>query len=344
MDGWVAPGTEHGVVAPVRPDPTGRRPPTRRQAAGPGWRRSSQGLYVPADVPLTPAQRVVEAGVLVPRAGAVTGWGALTWRTGGWFTGTRPDGSLVEVDLAVPAHRIRSRPGFHVTGDRFFPYEATNVDGIWVALAVVAAFFEMRYAASVRQAAAVLAMAAYDDLVSVAEMEEHALAHPAYTGVPQCRDALPLVSENCWSPQEQRMLSVWELDAALPRPLVNQPLFDLRGHHIGTPDLVDVRAGVLGQYDGGLHLVGDAPERDATRDSVYARHGLETVTARAGDLGGGFVAALRSAYARAARRPQADRTWTADLPSWWVPTFTVEQRRALCAEDRERWLRYRAVA
>ncbi|WP_148615277.1 hypothetical protein [Nocardioides rubriscoriae] len=338
----IPPGTAHRVVAPVRTDPDGVGGPTRRQASGPEWRRSSHGLYVPSDVELTPAQRVLEAGYLVPRCGAVTGWGSLHWQGATWFTGTRADGTLVDVDIAVPAHRIRTQAGFHMTGDRFDPAEAVSLDGIWVAWPVPAAFFAMRYAPSVTEAALVLAMAAFDDLVSVEEMTAHALDHPAYTGVPRCRDALPRAVENCWSPQEFRMLTWWE-DAGFPSPLANRPVFDLAGRHIGTPDLIDPVAGVIGQYDGGVHLVGDAPRADAVRDAAFEHHGLEQVTARAGDLGGRFVSDLRSAYARAAARPQSDRTWTTELPGWWVPTFTVEQRRALSAADRERWLGYRAA-
>jgi len=54
-----------------------------------------------------------------------------------------------------------------------------------------------------------------------------------------------------------------------------------------------------------------------------------------------FVTRLRQAYARAARHPVSDRAWTIELPPWWVPTFTVEQRRALDDHQRERFLRLR---
>ena len=40
-------------------------------------------------------------------------------------------------------------------------------------------------------------------------------------------------------------------------------------------------------------------------------------------------------YAEAERRPQSERQWTLELPSWWVPTFTVAQRRALSPYERE---------
>ncbi len=55
-----------------------------------------------------------------------------------------------------------------------------------------------------------------------------------------------------------------------------------------------------------------------------------------------FVARLDDAYARAARTPRHARLWTADPPAWWVPTMTVEQRRALTPDQRARFLRYRA--
>lgn len=337
------PGTLHGAEGPVRTDDTGQRGPTRRQAAGPHWRRSSRGLYVPSSVPLTPAQRVLEAGYLVPRYGAVTGWGALLWHGASWFDGTSADGGLVPVDIAVPAHRIRSQAGFHMTGDRFDHHEASCVDGIWVASAAMATFFAMRYAASVRQAATVLSMAAYADLVSIEEMTTYALDRPAYTGVPQARAALARADENCWSPMEVLMLDTWER-AGFGRPLTNRPVFDFDGRHLGTPDLVDPVRGVVGQYDGRVHLVGSRPADDAGRDERFRRYGLETVTARAGDLGTGrWDAALRDAYARAAARPSYDRAWTLDLPASWVPTHTVELRRALTAEERGRWLRYRAA-
>ena len=52
------------------------------------------------------------------------------------------------------------------------------------------------------------------------------------------------------------MRLVWELDAGHPRPLCNVPLFDRHGRHLATPDLVDPGAGVVGEYDGAVHLTG----------------------------------------------------------------------------------------
>lgn len=336
-------GWAHGVVAPVRTDAAGLAGPRRREAAGPEWRRSSRGFYVPSYVERTPAQRVVEAGVLVPRFSAVTGWGSLSWHGGRWFTGTLPDGSPRDVVIVSPGNGVVAQSGVTVCGERFRPFEIVQADGIAVASAPSALCFEMRYASSVRSARVALAMAAYDDLVSVDELDQFAYERASWTGIEQCRDGSVGVDENVWSPQEQWMTEAWDV-AGFGRPLANRPLFDLRGNHIGTPDLIDARRGVIGQYDGVLHLAGPQRAKDLQRDETFTDHGLETVVAVAGELGTArWEQRLRRAYARAERRPVADRTWTLELPPWWVPTFTVAQRRALTEEQRDRWLRYRAA-
>lgn len=300
---------------------------------------------MPADVPLTPEQRVVEAGHLVPTYGAVTGWGALRWCGARGFDGVDRHGGLVPVTIATPRQRVRAQPGIVVCQERFDVREAVSVDGIWVTHPVRSVCFEMRYARSEREAVVAFASAALHDLVSLDEVAEWMYTHASYTGIGQGRDCLALCDENCWSQMEARLLHSWVVDLQLPRPLMNQPLFDLDGRHIGTPDLIDVEAGVLGQYDGRVHLAGRQRRRDLTRDARYSDHGLEQVIAMAGDLGTrSFAERVRHTYLRASRRPASDRRWTIELPDWWVPTLTVAQRRALSAYERRRWLGFRDAA
>lgn len=335
-----APGAARGVVAPVRADPRGLTGPTPRAVAGRGWRRSSRGLYVPSYVEQTPAQRVVEVGVLVPRLAAVTGWGALAWHGGRWFSGLGPDGtSALPVPVATARRRIRPQPPFVLCEERLSPLECEHVDGIWVTTALRAVCFAMRYAPHVDAAVEVLDMACFDDLVSLKEVAAWIAGHPSYTGIQQARDAHPLGDENAWSPREVAMRLGWP--AAYPTPLTNRPVFDLDGHHLGTPDLLDPRWGVAAEYDGALHLTSSRRARDLAREERLRRHGLEPVTMVAPDVRDprAFRERLRSAYQRATRRSAADRRWTLALPPWWVPTFTVEQRRALTGRDREVWLR-----
>lgn len=335
---------EHGVVLPTR-----SRELTRAERKDAGkhalmWRLSSRGLAVQSWVELTPSQRVAEAGVLLPRLGAVTGWGSLGWQRARWFEGRLPGGDFRPIDLAVPRRLLRPQPLFVLCEERFDPREVVIVDGLRITHAVRSVCFAMRYASSLWEAVRILDMAAYDDLVSIQEVALWAVRHPSYTGIEQCRQAVLLGNENAWSPMEVDQRLDWA-DAVGRRPLTNRPVFDLSGRHIGTPDLIDPLHGVIGQYNGAIHLTGSRPARDLRQDADYRAAGLFPVTMVAGDRRDprGYHERLRAAYRAAGRARALDRAWTLELPSWWVPTWTVALRRRLNDEQRDRWLRYRAA-
>jgi hypothetical protein len=334
------------LVGPVRLDPEGRVGPTTAQARGAGWRRSSRGRYVPADVDADdPAQRIIEAAAVLPAYGGVTGWAALHWWGGHWFDG-RAWGSRHRRDvwLATGDIHIREQPGISICEEKLDPRDLTVVDGLRVTTALRSALFEMRYAASERLAVVAMDMVAYSDLVSIAEMREYAAAHSSWTGIPQARDALPHADENAWSPPEVLMRLSWTFDAGRPRPLCNAPIFDPAGRHIGTPDLLDAHAGVVGEYDGALHLLGRQRARDVRREADFRSVGLEYVTMLAADLldPSHFVGRLHAAYRRAGYEPESGRAWTIARPAWWTSTDTVARRRVLTDAQRARLLRRRA--
>ncbi len=329
---------------PVRVDPDGVRGPTPGQAAGARWRRTSRGFYVPAATSVESVdQRIVEAAQVLPGYGGVTGWAALWWLGGRWFTGTRAGGSVQrDVTLATMIH-ARAQPGIGISEERLGPRELTYSDGLPITHAVRSVCFEARYAPDVGAAVRVFDLAAYNDLVSWEECADY-LAHlNGWTGVPQARKAHLLSCENAWSPREIDMRLIWHREAGHAMPECNAPVFDLDGRFVGTPDVIDPVAGVLGEYDGAHHLAGPQRSRDVRRESDFRRLGLEIVTMLAGDNHdpGHFRQRLRDCYARAARRPASERRWTLDQPSWWIPTQTVAQRRALSAHDRRRLLRHR---
>jgi hypothetical protein len=337
-----------GIVAPVRIDPSGETGPTPGQARGRSWRASSRGWYVPSDVdPTHPWQRAVEASVCLPGYGGVTGWAALSWEHGRWFEGLASDGvTPLPVSLATGLKHVRAQPGIAISEERCSPRDLVVVDGLWITRSVRSVSFEMRYAASDWAAAEALDLAAYSDLVSIAELREYAGDHPGWTGIPRCRAALELAEENSWSPTEVRMRQVWQDLAGRGRPLCNTPVFDRRGHLIGVPDLLDPVAGVVGEYDGSLHLAGKQRARDVRREGRFRSHGLEYVTMVSADLPDpwDFVARLATAYSRATPMAPAHRSWTIQPPPWWTPTLTVAQRRALDPRTRERLLRHRRTA
>ena len=310
-------------------------------------RRTSHGYYVPATVSNDEVdQRIVEASVVVPPRCAITGWAALRWLGGRWFSGLHPNGERRPVTILIGTHDIRPQPGIAVSGESSDPALIRIVDGIPVHDPRAAVSFEMRYAGDLRRAVAVLDMAAYSDLVSVEEVDRFLTpGQNSWTGVPLARKAVGYGEENTWSPQEVGMRMVWVLDAGLPSPLANRPVFDLHGRHLGTPDLIDPTAGVVAEYDGSAHLERERRNADVVREAVFRGVGLEPVFMTAADRrdSSAFVRRLREAYDRAALRPASARRWTITPPPRWVPTVSVSQRRALTPSQRARFLAYRTA-
>jgi hypothetical protein len=246
----------------------------------------------------------------------------------------------------VGFHDIRPQVGIEVTQEHLDLQEMAVVDGLPMTTVQRSLGYEMRYAGSVRSAAVAFCMAAYSDLASIEEMNAFFARHAGWDGIRLARSAMALAEENCWSPQEVRMLLVWLLDAGLPRPLCNRPVFDRSGRHIGTPDLLDPEAGVAGEYDGPLHLHSGQRRKDRDREEAFRGVGLEYFTILTGDLGDRSRTAQRMRQARSRARFEAEsrRAWTIELPPWWIPTFTVEQRRALTPGQQARVLGYRRSA
>ena len=292
-------------------------------------------------------QRIVEAAARLPAHGAVTGWAALCWLEGRWFDGTGPRMSQQPVTLALGCRHSLRPDGRILVSQELVPVEKMGrVRGIRVTSPLWSVAFEMRKARTDDDAVVAFEMAAYDDLVSVAELASFVdQALWIRQGVQRVRDLLPHLEENSWSPQEPVMRRTWE-GGGFERPRANCPVFDLNGRFVGTPDLLDVEAGVFGLYDGALHLAGEVRHADVGKEAAYRALGLEGVTMMAGDIADRdpFLQRLREAYARAGRGRAEDRLWSPTPPRWWTPTFTVDQRRALSAYDRSRVLRYRQAS
>lgn len=332
-----------GLVAPVRIDREGLRGPTRQQARGPNWRASSHGLFVPAFVPVDlPEQRILEAAIRLPVGGGVTGWAALRWLRDTWFDGLASNGrDELPVPLASCAHDIRPQAGVLLSQERLDPKGLVEADGLTLTEPVRSVCYEVRYAADLRSAVVALDMAMFFDLVSLAEVAAYVDPHlNGWTGVPRAREALALADENSWSPQETRMRMTWVIEAGLPHPLCNRPVFDRGGRLLGTPDIFDPAAGVAGEFEGAGHLAGDQRSGDVEREELFRDHGLEIFSVRKGMTRASVVRRMHAARARARALwlPPDRRAWTLTPPPWWIESHTVAQRRALTGPARERML------
>ncbi|MBM7519870.1 hypothetical protein [Nocardioides nitrophenolicus] len=330
--------TRPDLVVPVRADPSGRTGPTRGQVRGRHWTKVAPALYRPAGGATTVAQRIVDAVAGLPEGGAATGWAALHWLGARWFDGRDPEGRPLPVPVAVgDRHALRARAGIVVSEDWLYEDDVVLVDGLPITTPVRSVCYLARVARDEIGALRAIEMAAYDDLVSVAELKVYAASLVGRPGKRRLEAALEVADENTWSPMEVVMRRFWQRQRG--RPLIcNPPVFDAWGNHLFTPDVLDVAAGIAGEYDGRVHGAGPRRSRDLDREELARRLGIEVVTMMAGPgEEQRFLRRLDGAYDRARHRPRL-RSWTLDQPWWWVDTSTVARRRALGPAERARWL------
>ena len=88
---------------------------------------------------------------------------------------------------------------------------------------------------------------------------------------------------------------------------------------------------------------GTAPSMDRQRTKLLAAHGITMITVVEAHMQdrGALVEMLYDAREEARRVGPSVRPWTLDQPSWWVPTETVAERRALSTQQRARLLAHR---
>src|SRR3954447_19524467 len=308
------------LVRPVPLDPRGVNGPTPGQARGPGWRQTTKGYYVPSAVSENLAeQRILEQSMRLPDGGAVTGWAGCRLAGAGHFDGLDTDGHARQpVPLLVPPDsKLRSLSGSTVRREPLPAREIRVVAGIPTSVPVRALFDEIRRVQDWREGVVALDMMAAAEQVSLREMTAYLAGRTRWRRASRVTWALGLASERSLLGRETRTRLVWVLDARLPPPLVNQPVFDLRGRLVCIADLFDPVAGVVGEYDGATHLRTKRRSRDLTREDNCRQLGLEYFKVTAADEPDAVVARMQSTRQRAPGLRGVRGTWTLEEPSWW---------------------------
>jgi hypothetical protein len=304
--------------------------PTRGQAAGPRWRQTSWGFHVPTDVELSPAQRAAEQSRRLPAGGALTGWAALHLLGATYLDGLAPDGrTALPIPLALGSRgNIRDSVEVELLREPLSPADVVRVRGVPCTVPERAAFDAMRLAPDLTEAVVVADMTAHAELASIEGMHRYVDVHAGWRGIAQARDALDLAHENSWSPNESRTRKVWVVEAGLPPPLVNVPIFDLRGRLLGYPDLLDEQAGLVCEFDGADHRRAARHSSDVGREDVFRRHLLEVTRVTGPDLHvpGRVAGRLVEARGRARWLAPDQRTWTTTPPSGWQEPLPLEVR------------------
>ena len=318
------------LVRPMRLDPTGVTGPTRGQARGPHYRQTSHGCYVPSEVDSARVeQRILEQSMRVIRRGAVGGWASLRWRGANYFDGLADGGRTVRLVPVLKMHGGRSGSAAMVGANRFqlAASEREFVRGVWASTIQRSLFDEMRFQTP-RVAARALEMAAAAGLISVALFSEYVDKRPGWTGVPMVRKVTTWCVDTSRSGPETSMKLVWRLDAGLPMPLINVPVFSLNGALLGYPDLFDPVAGVVGEYNGVDHKGIERHRADVAREEQYRDHGLEYFTVVGGDLQDRALVVKRMVATRQRARflEPEQRRWTLEPPPWFHVEESLDHR------------------
>lgn len=302
-----------GLVRPVPVDPTGATGPTPGAARGPKWRTTSRGLFVPMGIPTPVEQRITEQAARLPPGSALTGWAACRLHGANFMDGLTPDGrTRLPVPLALgPSGNIRADGAVTLSRERLPTTEITYIVDIPVVTAERAVFDAMRSAPSERFAVAVLDTCIAAGLTTIATMAAYVEAHRGWNRLPLARFAITHARHGARSLQETAVRLIAEIDAGLPRLLLNVAVYDRHGRLLGLADLLDEQAGLVIEFDGADHRNRRQHTRDVGRDEDMRRVGLEVTRLTGTDLHHRtrVVARLLGARSRARFEPADQRSW-----------------------------------
>ena len=252
-------------------------------------------------------QRVEEAALLLPRGGALAGWAAALVHGFPWTDGETAGGAFLPVPVVVPRdHQIRVRPGLRVVRGLLRPGDVTVVDGLSVTTPARTAFDEMRTASDCGWALARADAAVRSTRVAVGQLVSISETRPGWRGVIQARTVAPLANPRSESSWESRLRWLW-ISSTNRVVLANENIFGMGDEWLARVDLLDPEAGIVGEFDGSDHGRPGQRAQDLARDDRLERTGLIVVRATSAMVGGqGYpaLAALRRAYAAAARRTE----------------------------------------
>ena len=297
-----------GLVVPVPVDPTGRDGPTPGRARGPGWRRTSPRLYVPATTPRSVEQRILEQSRRLPTGGAVGGWASLRLHGAAYFDG-RDDR---DVPLVLPpGANLHPCPG----GRLFRPASPPAVlwaHGVPCVEPCAALLWELGRAPDHASALVAIDMALAARVVTLDVLRAVPWESLPRTHRGQVTRAIADADPRSLSPRETWLRWVWTDVARLGAVRCNWSVHGPDGRHLATPDLLDPVRGLAVDYDGAAHRDARRHRRDEQRKealrSVYLEH-LTVVGQGPGDEAD-VARRLRAAAGRAVRE-QRPQLWTA---------------------------------
>lgn len=287
------------------------------------WRSPHHGYWSddPPDI-TDPLQRIVDASVVLPPGGAIGGWAAAYLHGVESLAGIHWDGTPLDVTVCIAREQQVRRAGIDDFRSALHPGDVTSFGGLPVTSLLRTAFDLARRASGRADAVGVLDAVAHATDLDVADVAAYAAERRRWFGRRQVLDAVGLTDRRSLSPYESRLRMLWMLDAGLPRPECNVPIFDRDGRLLGYPDLFAPAAGVVAEYDGAHHRDPDQQSSDNAREESFERAGLIVVRAGVRDLfalRAETVRRLRAAYRDGVSRDRGRDRWRCDPPVGWTP-------------------------
>ena len=262
---------------------------------GPHWRRAARGIHVLAGAAPTTAQRIVEAGVKLPPDAAIGGWAAGYAQGVDLLDGLDRAGRPLPVTLVVPPtlHRA-STTGLRYVRDVLQEEEKVTGWGLPFTTPARTAIDLARWAPDLTEAVVALDTMLQSGVLSGPTLALAGVRLRRSRGARQARQAVQMARSGVRSPGETRLRMLYVLETGASPPLVNCRVYDDSGRFLGIPDLLDVEAGLVLEYDGDSwtdrarprgHRDHDQHREDNAREEQFERVHLIVVRAGRTDLG-----------------------------------------------------------
>ena len=281
-----------------------------RQLATDDFRQLHRGIHV-ADVGPPDLETIIRAaGLVVPADGAVGGWAAAWWHGVDRLDGNR---GRVPILVCLPRAGRRRRDGLVpfrsdlAVGDIVMRY------GVRVTSPLRTCFDLVRRSTHRDTRVATVDAFRSAGYLTPAELVGYASDRPGWRGVGRVMPAARLSSDRTESLPESLLRLAWVADAELPEPLVNPTITDLSGRFVARVDLLDVRAGLVIEYDGAHHRRDDRRAPDNLRQQRLEELGLMVVRFAHDDLAG----YRRRLVARCVRAHQVAQQRRGRIPRRW---------------------------
>lgn len=309
-----------------------------------GWRKVSRGFYVPASagrvvddhlekgvtdpqrklVRFSTAQRILDVTPLLTGTAALGTWAAAYVLGVDWLDGRSPH-TMKEQSIDVIAPDLKRRPARGLTYHcSELPQQDAQVrDGIRVTAPCRTTFDGARWAPSLEEAVVFIDTMLAFRMIESSHLEAYAREHPGWTGVEQALTASQYARPGVGSGWETRLRLCWLLDARLPTPMVNQPIFDRSERFLGIADLFDAEAGLVAEFDGDQHRNPSQHRKDNIREEKFESANLVVVRADKVDVRhhrAQLVARLVDGHRRGQLRDRRLDKWTLAQPGWWIRT------------------------